>query len=213
MNSKIILFISLSLFTFIHATESITTTPSNKSNDWYVGVNSSMLNSGGSVLLSNGRKTETYDIETKDSPILLKIGSVSDSKNRTEIYYKKDSFNTATVKDIFKTSTVGLNYQWGITSLSSEKILPYLRMGGGIGSASMKGDNDHLELGVVELDMGAGIHYKIVDNISLSAGLYRRAIILGEDKTNNSVGTGFNGVEVGVNYHFLDLKRAMVKQY
>ena len=211
MKYNSILIASLCLFTSASA---YSDSENKRHSGWYGGVSAGVANSGGSVLESSFTwKNDMSTLmgfdkgDTKDSKVAIKAGYVTASENRIEVYYKEDSISIdsdiVSVDDIFKTSTLGVNYQWGISSLSTEKMLPYVRVGAGAGTAE---DSD---LNVIELDIGAGIHYKMTDNIELSAGLYRRAIMVGEDKDNNdgSIGTVFNGAELGVNYHFLNLNK------
>jgi opacity protein-like surface antigen len=204
MKYKIILLISFISFTSTSSYSEEIKNPSTRTSGWYSGVSAGIVNSGGSIQISKEYKNKIYDADTKDSPIILKIGYVTEKENRVEAYYKKDSIGDTTKEKAFSTSTFGLDYEWGLSSMSSEKILPYIRIGGGLGSASMKGSK--LDLSAAEFDMGAGIHYAATNNIDISAGIYRRAIVVGEKNTTSSIGTAFNGIELGINYHFLNLE-------
>lgn len=210
MKYNTILIASLCLFT--SSAHAYSDSENTRSSGWYTGISAGIANTGGSVMESDiPEKNEMsarlgFDKgDTEDSPITLKAGYVTANQNRIEAYYKEDSISiksdVVTVDDMFKTSSLGVNYQWGISSLSTEKMLPYIRVGAGLGTAE---DSD---LNVVELDVGAGIHYKVTNNMELSAGVYRRAIAVGKDEDVDSIGAVFNGAEVGFNYHFLNLNK------
>lgn len=179
--------------------------PTNKntrSEGWYGGISMGVANTGGSITVSDGSYSQTFDEDTEDSPKIIKIGKVTKSENRIEAYLKKDSIGDSESKG-FDTTTFGLNYQWGISSLSTEKMLPYIRVGAGIGKAKMEGSNKEYDAG--EFGLGAGVHYEVTENMDISTGVYRRAIAV--TNNNKSIATAFNGFEIGVNYHFLDFDK------
>jgi len=99
---------------------------------WYVGTSIGLTNFGGEVIFDNGDTRETSNVDTTDKPIVLNVGYVTDNDNRIELYYKNDSFEEDSKEGsdkIYETSTFGINYQWGLSSLSSEKFLPYIGVG------------------------------------------------------------------------------------
>jgi len=64
-----------------------------KSSGWYAGVGMGIMNWGGSVDIDDGYTSQTFDIDTEDEPLLLKVGYVTSSENRVELYFKKDSID------------------------------------------------------------------------------------------------------------------------
>ena len=174
-----------------------------KSSGWYAGVGMGIMNWGGSVDIDDGYTSQTFDIDTEDEPLLLKVGYVTSSENRVELYFKKDFIDVVNGNlqaELYETTTFGVNYQWGISSLSSEKMLPYIRVGLGFGSADM--DMATVDLDAVEFDLGVGIHYEVSSNIDLTAGIYRRAIGITSEDSDASVISAVNGIEIGAAYHF-----------
>ena len=176
---------------------------STKASGWYAGVGMGLVNWGGSVTVDNGYSTQTIDNDTEDKPMMLKVGYVTQSENRVELYYKKDSIDTTNASNQdrpFDTSTFGINYQWGLSSLSTNEMLPYIRVGIGFGS----GDADWIanDLNAIDFDIGLGVHYQVAPKIDVSAGIYRRAVGISTDNSDDSVIAAMNGVEIGANYHF-----------
>jgi len=182
-----------------------------KSSGWYAGVGAGIVNWGGSFEVDNGISTTTHNGDVKDSPVLLKMGYITESENRVEVYYKKDSIDTkggdrVREGEMYEISTFGLNYQWGISSLSSEKVLPYIRLGLGFGSST----SNYVEAKdgtVVELDLALGVYSEVATNIDVSAGIYRRAIVTVAENPDifsddYITGAATNGIEIGLNYHF-----------
>ena len=198
---KRIILTSLCLLTFTQVYAD-TTGKNTRSTGWYGGVSMGLANMGGSITLSNNSTSRTFDEDTEDSPKIIKAGYVTKTENRIEAYLKKDSFGDSESKP-FDTSTFGLNYQWGISSLSTDKMLPYIRVGAGIGKAKIEGSNKDFD--AAEFDLGAGVHYEVTENMDISTGVYRRAI--GVSHNDDSIITAVNGLEVGVNYHFLDFNK------
>jgi len=170
---------------------------------WYAGFNMGVINWGGEVIISTGYGDTTYDVDTEDKVMMLQVGYETTSENRIEFYYKTDSIKAKEENrhlDMYDTSTFGINYQWGISSLSTDKLLPYIRVGIGFGSGELK--NSTIDFDAVEFDLGVGIHYHVTDTIDISGGLYRRAIAIGNENSDNTIISALNGVEVGANYHF-----------
>ena len=183
-------------------TTTATNSPTNTElTGWYAGASIGLTNFGGEVVFDNGETTKTFNEDTTDKPIILNIGYITDSENRIELYYKNDSFEGES-GDLYDTSTFGINYQWGLSSLSSEKFLPYIGVGLGFGSADFRGvDADT----TVEFGLSVGMYYTVTPNIDVSAELYRRAVGVTFSKPNRSdlsIITAVNGLEFGANYHF-----------
>ena len=195
MSYKTILATSLFLFASTHAYSA--DNESMSSSKWYAGISTGVVNVGGNAVVDNGYSNRAFDIDTSDDPLTLKVGYVTESQNRIEVYYKDDSVGFEDDSIDIETSSFGINYQWGISSLASEKMIPYLRVGGGLGSATTEGESD---LTMAEFDMGAGVHYDMTDNLGLSAGVYRRAIAVADDY-DNTLAAAMNGAELGINFY------------
>lgn len=194
MNKKVMLIASLCLLAPAHAYSA--DGESMRSSGWYGGISTGVANIGGSVLTTSN---QNIDIDTSDTPLMLKAGYVTESENRVEVYYKNDSIGIKDGDgDDIEASSFGVNYQWGFSSLSSERMIPYIRVGGGLGSAEIDGVGDDLTF--AEFDVGAGVHYDMTDNLGLSAGIYRRGVAVSDDY-NDSLGVALNGAELGINYY------------
>ena len=188
--------------------EKPTSTPlTTKESGFYLGAGTTVLNFGGSVEVDDGYRTTSIDKDTEEKPFILKLGYLSESENRVELYYKKGSIDTTNNLNIsreFDISLFGINYQWGISSLSSDKVLPYIRLGMGFGSGTANYTTH--DFVAVEVDLALGVYYKVTPKFDLSAGVYRRAIVLADDNTNGTtdeiISTALNGIEFGATYHF-----------
>jgi hypothetical protein len=170
---------------------------------FYAGVGMGLINFGGEVVIDDGYNDYTYDVDTEDKPMMIKIGYVTSNENRVEVYFKSDSIEAdeaGSSINMYDTSTFGINYQWGISSLSTDKILPYIRVGIGFGSADIEGAT--VDVDAIDFDLGAGIYYEAAQNIDVMAGIYRRAVGVSSDESDTTIISSLNGLEFGVNYHF-----------
>ena len=206
---KKILWITVLGSNLINATEIVnkesntTQVPtSTKNSGFYTGLSMGLLNWGGEVILNDGTTSKTFDVKTKDKPIMLKLGYVTESENRVEVYYKSDSIDVKenSTFNLYDTSTFGIDYQWGLSSLSTNEMLPYIRVGIGVGSAKI--ENASADLNAVDVDLGIGIHYQVATSTDISAGLYRRVVGISSDNSDATILSAMNGVEMGINYHF-----------
>ncbi|NEW61239.1 hypothetical protein GSY74_08080 [Sulfurovum sp. bin170] len=177
---------------------------------WYIGTNIGLINFGGEVEVENDYTTYKSTKDVDSSPFMLKFGYQKNNDNRTEFYLKKD--NIEIVGELFKTSTIGFNYEWGLSSMSKESILPYISLGIGVGNSSSKylAYDDGT---VIELALSGGVHYRINKNIDTTVGLFRRALVnsvsdvatysyYGYESTDYLTTAVTNGIEVGISYHF-----------
>lgn len=163
---------------------------------WYAGVGMGTFNAGGSIgTLAKGTAGIRGD-DTADSPVILKVGYQMENRNRVEGYFKKDIIGADSLSVDFDVSTVGMNYQWGLSSLASGSVIPYLRIGGGLGTADVTGS----DVVAAEIDLGAGLHVGLTDNLGLSAGVYRRSMALIDEDYDSSIGFSMNGGELGISY-------------
>ena len=205
--TKKLLLSTLLLASVANATEStessIVSSGSTKASGWYAGVGIGVMNWGGEVTIDDGYYDTTYDVDTEDKPMMLKVGYVTESENRIELYFKNDSIEAeeqGTHIDMYDTSTFGINYQWGISSLSTNEMLPYIRVGIGFGSAEAEGAT--VDLDAIDFDLGLGMHYQVAPNVDLSVGIYRRAVGISSENSDTTIISAVNGIEIGANYHF-----------
>jgi len=178
---------------------------------WYVGLNLGLTNFGGSLERSDGDKTYKFNEDVDSRPFMLKAGYLQSNDNRLEFYYKKDNMDIKG-HEVFSSSTIGIKSEWGISSLSQNRLLPYFTLGFGVGTSSSSQAiyDDGI---VLELDIGLGIHYQVHKNIDATIGLFRRSmmnIVSGvdtgsyyyEDSEDYSSLASVNGIEIGVSYYF-----------
>jgi opacity protein-like surface antigen len=176
---------------------------SSRKSGFYAGVGMGLINFGGEVVVDDGYNEYTYDVDTEDKPMMLKIGYITSNENRIEVYFKSDSIEAeenGNNINMYDTSTFGMNYQWGISSLSTEKILPYIRVGLGFGSADL--EDTSVDVDAIDFDLGAGIYYDVTSNIDVMTGIYRRAVAISSDQSSTTIISTVNGLEFAVNYHF-----------
>ena len=178
---------------------------------WYVGLNLGLTNFGGSLEISDDYKTSKFNGDVDSKPFMLKVGYLQNDDNRLEFYYKKDNIDIEG-HEFFSTSTIGISSEWGFSSLSKNRFLPYFTLGFGVGSSSS--NFVVYDDGVVlELDIGLGIHYQVHKNIDATVGLFRRSMInvvsdvntgsyYYDDSEDYSSLASVNGIEIGVSYHF-----------
>jgi hypothetical protein len=181
----------------------VVTSGSTRNSGWYAGAGIGLINWGGSVTIDNGYRDKTYDVDTEDKPMMLKIGYVTENENRIELYFKNDAIDAEENDehiDMYDTSTFGINYQWGISSLSTNEILPYIRVGIGFGSADLEGAT--VDVDAIDFDLGLGVYYDVAPNIDLMVGVYRRAVGISSEESDTTIVSVINGLEFGANYHF-----------
>lgn len=145
-------------------------------------------------------------------PVEVKIGYKHFNNNRIEVFRR----NTDIVLDDGKSGTivsktVGLNYEWGVSSLASsnKKVMPFVAVGVGWGEASSSSEHVHLKASdSFELDAGIGVHYQLGKHVDTSLGLFRRKITLTKKGGNNTDRVFTDGditttlINVGIGYHF-----------
>ena len=176
---------------------------------WFVGVNLGLTNFGGSFEISDDERTYKFHEDVDSNPFMLKAGYLQNHDNRLEFYYKKDNIDI-NGQELFSTSTVGIKSEWGISSLSNNRLLPYFSLGFGVGASSST--LAILDGSVIELDIGLGIHYQVHKNIDATVGFFRRSILNFVSAVDNSSYydntsdylslASVNGIEIGVSYHF-----------
>jgi len=168
----------------------------------YLGASTGITNFGGSVdyTYDNGYTSHdyTYDVDTEDTPLKLKVGFLTRNDNRWGFYYKQDNINYAnSIGSGLDITTYGLDGQIGFSSLKNDIVLPYIGWGIGFGSA-----DEYDDTSVLEFDLSIGVNYTI-SNFELSTSVYRRAIALYDaDNTDSTYIYAFNGIEIGAGFKF-----------
>jgi len=185
-----------------------------KKNGWYIGSNIRVINFGGSgetIVTNNNRdKSTDYIGNIQDMPINIKLGYITTGENRLEIYYQNDKIKDE-IQNILTSSILGFNYQFGLSSLSSTVILPFLRIGIGFGSTTLEKRgrrNEEKSDIAAEFNTALGIYFKVFNNFDISTAIYRKSlsgITLDENDDDDKSTTTVivtNGVEIGFSYHF-----------
>jgi len=175
------------------------------SDGFYIGANASLIPLG----------DESMTLEYKDKPKItyndisaynfsLKTGYQHFKGNRVELYYRQNELDTK--EGDISTQTFGVNYEWGFSSLSSDKLLPYASVGFGVGKASSKKLKTVDDVDVGEINFGLGVHYQFNENIDFQVGyehISTAFIISDNDKNAKSEpGVGQNNVMASVSYKF-----------
>ena len=164
--------------------------------DVFVGAKYGVMNFGGSAESDN----YTYEGDTTDAPLTLRVGYTASNDNRHALYYKVDEVSIDGGSDV-TANTIGYSGEIGLSSLktkvASGNLLPFFGYGIGFGSGEM--DNYSEDLTAVEVDISIGLNYKI-ESLEVTADLYRRAIAFSDDY--DTLTYALNGIELGVNYRF-----------
>jgi len=174
------------------------------SNGFYIGTDTTITDFGEQSLkvTNSDKSTKTYkDIDS--SHCNIKMGYQHFHGNRLELYYRHNELDTK--EGDIVTETVGINYEWVFSSISSETIKPYLLIGfgGGEATSSKIKSIDKAEAG--EGSFGIGIHYQYNENIDLQLGY--TAISTGfdnfDDKDVDETSTiDQDKIIVGISYKF-----------
>ena len=146
-------------------------------------------------------------------PLELKIGYKHYNNNRLELFRRNTDIDVDDGdKGTITSKVIGINYEWGFTSLSSKnkKFLPFASLGYGWGNASTRSNQLSLKRSDShELDLAVGVHYQLGKHFDTTLGLYHRDIILLEDGTQRNVNHVFTDGDIaattlnaGISYHF-----------
>ncbi|MCK5853912.1 MAG: outer membrane beta-barrel protein [Sulfurovaceae bacterium] len=210
MNKNNFFLLPLVVSTFVMASDvNDIKTPVTNSNGFYIGANIGVVNFGGSgettVTNNNRNRTREYNGDINDMPINIKLGYITKSENRLELYYQSDQLKVENY-DILESSIFGFNYQWGLSSLSSSSLLPFIRLGIGFGSTTMDRGEEDSDI-AAELNTAIGVYYKVFNSLDLSMAIYRKSLasmVLDDYDDDKSSTTALvtNGVEIGFNYRF-----------
>ena len=139
------------------------------SDGFYMGADFTLASFGDqSLKITNNDKSTTNYKNIDTSHGAIKVGYQHFDGNRVEIYYKNNTIDTK-AGDI-TSETVGINYEWALSSLASETITPYILVGLGGGEATSKKIKaiDGAEVG--EGSLGVGIHYQYNENLDFQLG-------------------------------------------
>jgi opacity protein-like surface antigen len=180
-------------------------TASQANNDgFYVGVDASMISLGDDSLkiTNKDKSTKTYN-DVESSHANIKVGYQHFKNNRVELYYRCNTLDTNAGE--IKTKTIGINYEWAFSSLSTEKLTPYvlIGIGGGETKSSKLKELDKAEVG--EATFGLGVHYHFNENIDLQVGYNHisKGFDAFDNKTTDETSTiDSDSITLGVAYKF-----------
>ncbi len=170
----------------------------------YIGVDTSIVSFEKETLkvTNKDKSTKTYkDVESTHCSI--QVGYQHFDNNRVELYFRDRTLDTK-VGDI-SSKTFGLNYEWGFSSISTEKIMPYALIGVGAGESSSSKLKHLDKADVIEVNFGAGIHYQFNQNIDLKVGYSHTDTAFGDfdDKeTDEMSDIAQDSIVLGLAYKF-----------
>jgi len=195
LSNKIIALALLS--TFIQADEVLP-------NAWYVGTYSSITNlASEEMTIENKNKSKSKYHDIKGSSHSIKVGYRHFDGNRVELYYKGNEFKGDEGK--FSTESLGVNYEWGFTSLSSKKLLPYLSLGFGVGEVTSSNIKAIDKSDIGEIIFGIGLHYTVNEDIVVQVGYNRTGTIVDnfyDEATDDISAVGQDNIMLGLSYVF-----------
>jgi hypothetical protein len=173
-----------------------------RTNGWYAGLSAGT--GSGTSQFKVGSLFTSDETDIDETPIILKVGYLLQNQDRVDIYYKSNSIEgESNVK--FSTTTYGVNYNIGMVSWSNDIILPFFKVGAGVGSMSVDGGGLFDDGSVFEFNLGFGANFKVHENIDLLAALVRTGTsVTGDTFAGNSstLTQVTTGVELGISYHF-----------
>jgi len=181
------------------------------SDAFYGGIDGGFLSFGGdslhieTVVNDKSQNKQTFS-DISGAPITLSAGYQHFNGNRIEIYAKYDDIDTD--GGTISTNTYGINYQFGFASLSDGgKLMPYLLIGAGTGTADAKKFKKIDNADIVEVNLGVGIHYQFSEAIYGSFSYLNNTMIFDnvKDSKSNTLDISdltSNTLHVGVEYHF-----------
>ncbi len=173
------------------------------SDGFYIGANASLVSLGDdSITTKDKDKTKTTYHDVSSSGFSLKTGYQHFNRNRVELYLRVNKLDSD--EGYVTMQTVGVNYEWGFSSLSSEKLLPYASVGVGFGDASSKKLKLVDDVDVGEMTVGLGVRYQFNEKIDAQIGFQHIATGFEDyDKTTDDVSVvAQNNIMVSVAYKF-----------
>ena len=141
----------------------------------------------------------------------IKFGYKHLDKNRVEIFRRQTDFNIGLSEGKITAKTIGVNYEWGLSSLRSanKKILPFITLGAATGRAKTNSDKLKIKTAdIIELEAIIGIHYQLSQYFDTTLGLHHRKNVLLDDAPANTNAIFSSGdikatsINIGVGYHF-----------
>jgi len=170
----------------------------------YIGVGSSIMDVGDdSLKVENKDKTKSTYHDISGPFHSIKVGYQHFDKNRVELYFRGHQMEAK--EGDFNTKSVGINYEWGFTSLASEKLMPYVSLGlgaGEISSSDLKAI-DKADMG--EIIFGIGVRYQITENIDAQLAYNHTGMIIDnfhDEETDEVSSLCQRNVMLGFNYKF-----------
>ncbi len=198
---------SIAILGFIFNT--LPLTASDNSNGFYMGIDTAFINIGDNTLDittydSNGnQKSKKHYKDVTSISYGLKFGYQHFNKNRIELSLNDSKISTD-VGNI-KGATVGINYEWGFTSLETGNILPYLSVGLNGGRAELsKFEFKNKKADMISSTFGAGIRYNVNENVDAKIGYLHSSTGFGdfENEKGDVQGINQNKLEFGLTYKF-----------
>jgi len=174
------------------------------SDGFYIGAETTIAGFGDeSLKVTNKDKTTTTYKDIEYGHCNIKVGYQHFQGNRVEFYYRYNNLDPK-VGDI-TTKTFGINYEWALSSLSTEKVVPYILIGfgGGKASSSKVKSIDKAEVG--EGNLGFGVRYQFNQNIDMQVGYKHTATGFDKfdnDTTDKTSTIDQNSMMLGVAYKF-----------
>jgi len=182
---------------------------SDNSNGFYMGVDTAFINIGDDTLdittydSDGNKKSKKQYKDVTSISYGLKIGYQHFDKNRIELSVKdtKISTNVGNIKGV----TIGINYEWGFTSLETEHVLPYLSIGSDGGRAELsKFKFKDKKSDMASTNFGVGIRYNVNKNVDAKIGYLHSNTVFGdfENEKGDVQGISQDKLEFGVTYKF-----------
>jgi len=174
------------------------------SNGVYVGLDASLITLGEDSMNveKKDKSRETYH-EISGSSYNLKVGYQHFDGNRVELYYRHHELDAK--EGDFSTESIGLNYEWGFSSLASEKWMPYVAVGFGAGEVSSSKLKSIDNSDMAEATLGFGVRYQFTKNIDGQVGYKYTSTVIDnfQDETTDEISEiGQNNIMFAVNYKF-----------
>ncbi len=194
-----------------------------RDNGFYIGLSTSCCSAATNYIETTADINPTGNHFDKEKslhssssiwPLEIKAGFKHFNNNRLEVFRRNTDIDLKNGDEGTITSkTLGINYEWGISSLASsnKKVLPFISLGYGWGNATSTSTKIKLSKSdSIELDFALGIHYQLSKHFDTTLGVYHRKILLLEKEGTRRMDTNvFTDGEVsattinaGISYHF-----------
>ena len=182
---------------------------SDNSNGFYMGVDTAFINIGDDTLdittydSDGNKKSKKRYKDVTSISYGLKVGYQHFDKNRIELSVKDNKISTD--EGNIKGATIGINYEWGFTSLETGHILPYLSIGFDGGRAELsKFKFKDKKVDMASSSLGIGIRYDVNENFDAKIGYLHKDTGFGdfENEKGDIQGISQDKLEFGVSYKF-----------